>query len=113
MKITLSLVRQVLRDALGFDSFIAGFVQKIREDERCPSAAMSAEGTMLYNARFCREHVTCNEDLFSLVMHEVLHPLFCHFIYRAGEIENLAADAIINATISQAYASCSMGGKLG
>jgi len=33
-------------------------------------------------------------------------PAVRHFIFRAGKIENLAADAIINATISQASASC-------
>ncbi len=112
MKITLSLVRQVLKDALGFESFVAGFVRRIEKDEECPSAAISAEGTMFYNPRFCCEHVTCKEDLFSLVMHEVLHAVFGHFIYRGGPIENIAADAIINATISRGFAYHSNGGTL-
>ena len=112
MKITLTLVRQVLKDTLGFDSFIAGFVQRIEEDEQCPSAAISANGTMRYNPGFCDEYIACQQDLFSLVFHEILHPAFCHFIYRGGQVENIAADAIINATISQAYSHHSRRGQL-
>lgn len=112
MKITLGLVRQVLKEALGFESFIAGFVRRVREDGGGATAAISAEGTLFYNPGFCDEYVGCKEELFCLVFHEVLHPVFGHFIYRGGEIEDIVADAIINTLISQAYGFQSRGGQL-
>jgi hypothetical protein len=112
MKITLSTVRQVLREALGFDSFTAGFIRKIEEAEWCPTCGINREGTLVYNPEFVEKYVLSREDLFSLVFHETLHIVFQSFIYDCGPIENLAADAIINAVISQLYSSESGAGNL-
>jgi hypothetical protein len=112
MKISLETVREVLKDALGFDSFVAGFVNETVEDDAIPTASINIEGRLAYNSEFVEKHVTCKEDLFSLVFHELLHPMFCHFIYENGELENIAADAIINAVISEVYSNCSRNGNL-
>jgi len=112
MKIDLEVVRQILKDALGFDSFVAGFINQVVEDNNQPTAAISAKGIMYYNPEFVDKYVTCNEDLFSLIFHELLHPMFCHFIYKNGMIENISADSIINAVISNIYAEHSMCGNL-
>jgi len=112
MKITLELVREVMREALGFESFTAGFVTSIEESNSHPTAAISRDGRLLYNPRFVSDHVGCREDLFSLVFHEILHPLFGHFVFEPGELENIAADAIINATISTLYSEQSLGGNI-
>ena len=104
MRITLSTVRQVLKDALGFESFTAGFINRIEEVEWCPTCAINKEGTLVYNRKFVEKFVSSREDLFSLLFHETLHIVFQSFIYDCGPIENLAADAIINAVISQLYA---------
>jgi hypothetical protein len=111
MKITLSTVRQVLKGALGFDSFIAGFIRNIEEVQWCPTCAINEEGTLLYNGKFKDKFVSSPEDLFSLIFHETLHIVFQSFIYDCGPIENLAADAIINAVISQLYSRESGGGN--
>jgi len=112
VKITLSTVRQVLREALGFESFTAGFIRRIEEGEWCPTAAINREGVLVYNREFVAKSVASREDLFSLIFHELLHIVFQSFIYDCGPMENLAADAIINAVISQLYSAESGGGKL-
>jgi hypothetical protein len=112
MKITLSTVRQVLREALGFDSFTASFIRRIEEAKWCPTAAINREGVLIYNRKFVEKNIASREDLFSLMFHEILHIVFQSFIYGCGPVENLAADAIINAVISQLYAAESGGGKL-
>ena len=112
MKITLSLVRQILREALGFESFTASFITRLAEDPEHPTAKITREGVLSYNPVFLKRYIACKEDLFSLIFHELLHPMFGHFIYKAGKIENIAADAIINAVISTVYATQSGNGNL-
>jgi len=112
MNITLELVRQVLKEALGFDSFVASFITEVREDKDHPTAGIAKDGVLAYNPEFVARYVTCKEDMFSLIFHELLHPMFGHFIYDSGKIENIAADAIINAVISTLYPDQSREGSL-
>ena len=112
MRITLELVRQVLKEALGFDSFVASFITEVREDNNHPTAGIAKDGVLAYNPEFVSRYVTCKEDMFSLIFHELLHPMFGHFIYDSGKIENIAADAIINAVISTLYPDQSREGSL-
>ena len=112
MKITLELVRQILRELLGFESFTARFITKTVEDKDNPSASITREGTLSYNPEFVKKYVQSKKDLFSLLFHEILHPLFCHFIYGMGKLENVAADAIINAVVSLIYENESDRGNL-
>ncbi len=112
MKITLDLVRQILREALGFESFTAGFITQVTEDPGHPTAGITRDGRLRYNPEFVAKHVSCKDDLFSLIFHELLHPMFGHFIHGCGEIENIAADAIINAVITNLYSDQSAHGNL-
>ncbi len=112
MKITLDTVRGTLRSALGHDSFVASFINRVEESEKCRTAAITIHGVLKYNASFAEAYLSCEEDLFCLVMHEVMHPLFGHFIYRSGLLESLAADMVINAAISLLFAQASAGGSL-
>jgi len=112
MKISLESVRQILREALGFDSFTASFIRSVEEDTKVPTAGIDKEGTLSYNPLFVKRNVTCQEDLFSLIFHELLHPMFNHFIHNNGPIENLAADAVINAVIGTIYPCQSRDGQL-
>lgn len=112
MKITFEVVRSVLRDTLGFHSFVAGFIKQIREDRGHPTAGITAKGELIYNPEFVNNYVTFKEDLFSLIFHEILHPLFGHFIHGEGELENIAADAVINAVITTLYPDASGNGNL-
>jgi len=112
MKITLEVVRQTLRDVLGFDSFVASFITEVHEDPSHPTAGITKEGRLSYSPSFVAEYVSCKEDLFSLIFHELLHPMFGHFIHGSGEIENIAADAIINGVIGVVYSDASRGGSL-
>ncbi len=112
MKITLSIVRQVLREALGFESFTAGFIQSIEEADWHPTCAIYKEGDLIYNPEFVAKNVISRQDLFSLVFHETLHIVFQTFIYGHGIVEELATDAVINAVISQLYCQESGGGNL-
>lgn len=112
MRITLDTVRRTLRQGLGWESFIAGFIREIHEDNSCPTAAISADGRLSYNPAFTDQFTSSEEDLFCLVLHEVMHPLFGHFVYGSGEIENVAADMVINASISLLFAKPSGDGSL-
>ena len=50
--------------------------------------------------------------MFCLVTQELMHPTFGHVVYHAGELENVAADMVINATISLLFARHSGSGAL-
>ena len=108
MRITLEAIRESLRDALGRDSFVASFITGVEESNHVPTACIAADGRLRYNPEFVKRHVLGDEDLFCLVMHEVMHPMFGHFIHGTGELENIAADMVINAGISQLF-PCSSG----
>ncbi len=84
MKITLETVRQIIKEALGFESFVATFINEVREENSIQTACISNRGELFYNPDFVRNYVSCREDLFSLIFHELLHPLFGHFIYGFG-----------------------------
>lgn len=112
MELTLSSIRTILRKALGFESFTARFIERTTPDPNVETAAISKDGTLSYNPSFVNETIKSEADLFSLIFHETLHHVFGHFIYKAGPIENIAADAIINATISVLYSDHSSRGEL-
>lgn len=112
MEITLPTVRDVLRKALGFESFTARFIERIIPDPAIETASISKDGTLSYNSSFVNEYIKSEADLFSLIFHETLHHVFGHFIYNTGPIENIAADAIINAAISVIYCDHSFHGDL-
>lgn len=112
MQITLEVVRQTLRQALGHDSFVAAFIKTVEDTATDPTAAISADGALRYNPDFVGKYIACEEDLFCLVMHEIMHPMFGHFIYKSGRIENLAADMVINASISLFFSRASGEGGL-
>jgi hypothetical protein len=112
MRITLELVRGVLRHALGRDSYIASMIKHVDESSNCPTACITADGHMQYGPTFVQQYIACEEDVFSLVMHELMHPLYSHWIHGSGELENIAADMVINATISQLFANASGEGSL-
>ncbi len=113
MKITLDLVRQVLRRALGFESFVAGFITSVRADGKATrTAQIDSKGRLTYSPKFVEAKVRSREDLFSLVMHELMHPLFDHYRYEADEITNVACDAVINAGIARFFPEQSDTGRL-
>jgi len=112
MEINLQVVREVLRSTFGRDSFVASFMKNVEEDEGCATASIDARGVMRCNPSFVQQHVTSPADLFCLVTHELMHPMFGHFVYQSGQLENIGADMVINATISLLFARHSGSGAL-
>ncbi len=112
MHITIQTIRETLRHGLGHDSFTAGFVKAVIEDTDIPTACINAKGVLRYNPDFVRKNVRTGVDLFCLVFHEVLHPVFGHFIHPNDEVANIACDAIINSVISNLFAEASGSGSL-
>lgn len=112
MHITIETVRETLRHGLGHDSFTAGFVKAVIEDTEVPTVCINAKGVLRYNPDFVRKNVRTGVDLFCLVFHEVLHPVFGHFIHPNDEVANIACDAIINSVISNLFACASGAGSL-
>jgi hypothetical protein len=112
MEITLQTVREVLRNAFGRDSFVASFIKQVNADEGCPTAGIDAQGVMRYNPSFVGQYVTGPADLFTVVTHELMHPMFGHFVHGGGQLENIGADMVINAAISQVFAQRSGKGGL-
>ena len=103
MEITLPVVRGLLREALGFDSFVAGFITSVTADAKVGTACIGADGRLRYSPGFVKKHVKTREALFCLVMHELLHPVFRHYAYGGDKLVNLACDAVINAVVSQVF----------
>lgn len=112
MQITIETVRDALRHGLGPDSFVAGFVRSVTEDPQIPTACINAKGDLRYNPEFVRNNVKTSVDLFCLVFHETLHPVFGHFIHPNDPVSNIACDAIINSVISNLFAEASGSGSL-
>jgi hypothetical protein len=112
MHITIETVRETLRQGLGHDSFTAGFVKAVLEDTDIPTACINVKGVLRYNPDFAQMNVKTGVDLFCLVFHEVLHPVFGHFIHPNDEVANIACDAIINSVISHLFAEASGSGAL-
>jgi len=112
MHITIETVRDTLRHGLGHDSFTAGFVKSVIEDPNVPTTCINAKGVLRYNPDFVRMNVKTGVDLFCLTFHEVLHPVFGHFIHPNDEVANIACDAIINSVISNLFAEASGSGAL-
>lgn len=112
MDITLQTVREVLRAPFGRDSFVASFITNVEATENCPTASIDAQGVMRYNPAFVQQYVTSPPDLFCLVAHELMHPLFGHFVYQGGRLENLGADLVINAVLSLLFDAHSGNGSL-
>ena len=112
MRITLQTVRAILSESLGRESFVASFIKSVEESEACPTASISPEGVLRYNPAFVAKYIACDEDLFCLILHEVMHPMFGHFIYKSGHLEGVAADTVINASISAFFRDASACGSL-
>ncbi len=66
----------------------------------------------MVNTGFAKKHITSKEDAFCLIFHEVLHPLFNHYMYARDVLSNIACDAVINAVISLLYSEASGKGSL-
>ncbi|MBN1902386.1 hypothetical protein JW926_13760 [Candidatus Sumerlaeota bacterium] len=49
MKITLETVRQILREALGFDCYVASFIKEVTEDKNHPSSRITRDGCLFNN----------------------------------------------------------------
>jgi hypothetical protein len=113
MEITLKFVRQILRRALGFESFVATFIKSVRADGKATrTAQIDRDGRLTYSLEFVKAKVKSNEDMFSLVMHELMHPLFNHYLYSGGALTNIACDAVINATLARFFPEQSDAGRL-
>ncbi len=112
MEITLDTIRQTLRNAFGRDSFAASFITNIIADKNCPTASIDSEGTMRYNPQFVEKNVQGPKDVFCLVAHELMHPMFGHFVYGGGQLENVGADMVINSVLSILFARHSGNGAL-
>ncbi len=112
MEINLQTVRGILQGTFGRDGFVASFIKKVETTENCPTASIDAQGVMRYNPSFVEQYVTSPADLFCLVTHELMHPMFGHFVYQNGHLENIGADMVINATISLLFARHSGSGAL-
>ncbi len=65
MEITLDFVRQILRRALGFESFVATFIRSVRADGKATrSAQIDREGRLTYSPEFVKAKVKSREDVF-------------------------------------------------
>ena len=111
-QITLDRVRRILRKTLGWESFTASLITSVEASSACPTACISKDGRMQYHPEFVDKYVEDESDLFSLIVHELMHPLFDHFVHGPGKLENIGADAVINAIISRVFSRQSNRGKL-
>ncbi|NUM55785.1 MAG: hypothetical protein HUU46_19260 [Candidatus Hydrogenedentes bacterium] len=112
MRITLELVRTTLRRVLGRDSFVASFITHVDESAICPTACITKDGRLQISPEFVSKHVMSEQDLVCILLHELMHPMFGHFVYGPGELENVGADMVINATITHVFAEASDNGAL-
>ena len=111
MQIDLRKIRSVLKNKLGHNSFIATFIKTVTP-KTVGTACIDKNGNMYYDPKFIEKYITTPEDLFSMIVHELMHPLFAHYLYNANELNNIACDAIINAAITKIFPYQSNEGQL-
>lgn len=111
MQIDLRQIRNILKNKLGFNSFISTFIKSVTP-KAVGTACIDKDGNMYYDQKFVEKYITTPEDLFSMIMHELMHPLFAHYRYGGGDIANIACDAIINAAITTLFTYQSNRGAL-
>ena len=112
MELNLQTVRETLRASLGRESFVASFSHRVEADAQCPTASIDAQGVLRYNPIFVNRHVVSPADLFCLIAHELMHPMFGHFVYQNGPLENIGADLVINAALTLVFSGPSGKGSL-
>lgn len=98
-KLTLQLVRENLYQNLGSASYIAGIIKSVVETETVGTIAISKTQTLYYNPKFIEKNIKSEEHLFTILMHEIFHPLFAHFNIEGDQLSNIAQDAFINASL--------------
>lgn len=98
-KLTLELVRDLLYSKLGSASYIAGTIKDIVETDSVSTFAISKSQVLYYSPKFLKENIRSEDDLFTVIMHEIFHPLFGHFAIKNDKISNIAQDAFINASL--------------
>ena len=87
------------------------FIKEVKEGE-VGSACIDEQGTLIYDPQFLKQYAVGEPELFALIMHELMHPLFAHYRYGSRELENIACDAIINAGITAIFPEQSNDGAL-
>jgi len=112
MEINLQIVRETLRITLGRESFVASFIHRVEEDAHCPTASIDVHGVLRYNPGFVKQYVVSPADLFCLIAHELMHPMFGHFVYQNRQLENIGADLVINAALTLVFSGPSDNGSL-
>jgi hypothetical protein len=111
MNITLEDVRQVLRETLGFHSFVAGFITRIQEDTSQPTAGITKDGLLAYTPISSKNTYPAGRPVQSDLPRNPASPVRPFPVpQRSGG--DVAADAIINAAISTLYGKASRNGNL-
>jgi len=113
MEINLSVLRSLLIRNFGYDSYISSFVEEIVFTDKVPTAGITKDGQLNINKNFVDKYVDSETDLFCLIIHEIMHPMFNHFIYDCTDkINHIACDAVINSTICALFGEASGYGSL-
>jgi hypothetical protein len=112
MDVNLTIIRSLMREHFGYESFITNFFKSFEISNKTPTAAINENGKLYINKIFMETYIKSKSDLFSVIMHELLHPMFKHFIYDPNDrLSHIGCDAIINATISILYCKQSYDGN--
>jgi predicted metal-dependent peptidase len=98
-KLTLQTIREILYAKLGSASYIAGIIKTVVETKDVQTLAISKVQTLYYNPEFLKANIKSEEHLFTVLMHEIFHPLFGHFNIQGDQLSNIAQDAFINAAL--------------
>ena len=104
------VVRSLYEVIPGYSLHMEEFLRLFRvrfEEKRVDSAAMTCgdRAELLLNPKFLEERCKTPEHLLMLVLHELYHALLGHtrLFLHPTQIDNIAFDAIINATLVRAF----------
>lgn len=111
MQITLKLIRNMVYSSSPIRR-VFDHIKTVTPSIHVRTASMDQYGNMRYNPEFTKKHFRTNEHVFCLVMHECLHKMFAHFIYKMDDLTNVAADALINSIITHVFSKESDNGIL-
>lgn len=111
MELTLPYIQTVLNKAMSGHSYVSYHLKSIKSDSvNNPTIWIDKEGNIKYNKKFIENNVKTDNDVATIILHELFHKLFDHFIsLNFDEISNYAADSIINATLYYTFYNATNG----
>lgn len=100
-KPNLGQVLEIVKSVFGYDSWVANnFLSDVKADNSIPTLCIDKRGIIYYNEEFWNKKINTPNKVIESICHELLHKVFGDFTRSPDELENFAADCVINYAVT-------------